>query len=252
MIQQKLTNIGTERGRRDWSNVAHVILNIALPIVLLLMIRNNLIELSIVLALFSKWRVFTVKPRHLLANIRSNATDIIVKLSTLSFIIQSDTLSVQIAWTLWYIVWLTLIKPRSEIAWIGVQAQAAQIIGISALLQFSDRVPELTVLFSAWIIGVVSARHFVSSYEEPWLQPISYVWGLFVAQLTWVLYRWLLVYLFVPQIVLILTVVSYALGSIYHAHKNEKLKQTFVRQQLIMTGLVLLVVVVLADWQGQV
>ena len=145
-----------------------------------------------------------------------------------------------------------MLKPRSEVALAGAQAQAGQILGISALLQFSDRVPELTVVFGAWVVGVVSARHFISSYEEPWLRPISYIWGLFVAQLTWVLYRWLLVYLFVPQIVLLLTVISYALGSIYHVHKNDKLKQKFVRQQLIMTSLVIFVVIVIADWQGQV
>ena len=252
-MPQRLNNILPETGgARNWSNIAHTLLNIALPIVLLLMVLSDLIELSIILALFSKWRVFTVKPRHFLANLRSNATDIIVKLSTLTFIIESDTLSVQIAWTAWYVLWLTYIKPKSSTVMMSIQAAAGQFLGLSALLHFSDRIPELTVLALAWVIGVVSARHFISSYEEPWMQPMSYIWGLFVAQLTWVLYRWLLVYVFVPQIAIIVTVIGYALGSIYHGYKQDTLKIGFMRQQVIMTIVLLLVVIVLGDWQGQV
>lgn len=256
----RLLNRKTSTGTyaNDWSEVAHLLLNIALPIVLLLLVRLGLIELSILLALFSKWRVFTVKPRHLIANIKFNAIDIVVKLSTLSFIIWSKNISLeyelyfQLGFTVWYIVWLTLIKPRSGSFWIGIQALAGQFMGLSALLQLSDRVPELTILFASWLLGVLAARHYLSNYEEQWLQPMSYIWGLFVAELSWVLYRWQLVYIFVPQIALIVTAMGYALMSLYHAHNSGALKKAFIRQQTIMTLLVLAVIIAVADWWGQV
>lgn len=237
---------------KQWSTRFHLILNIALPIVLLLMIRANLFELSIALALFSKWRVFAVRPHHLMVNIRSNATDIIVKLGTLMFMIQYSEAWVQIGWCVWYIFWLTILKPRSEKVAVGLQALAAESIGLSALFQFSNRIPEPLLLIAVWVIAASAARHFLSSYEEPWARSVSHIWALFVAQLAWVLNNWLLVYVAVPQLVIVVAVVSYALASLYDAYMNESLRASFVRQQVLMTSIILIVVIVLADWRGEV
>jgi hypothetical protein len=238
--------------RKEWSARFHLLLNITLPIVLLLMIRANLYELAIVLALFSKWRVFAVRPHHLAVNIRSNATDIVVKLGTLIFMIQYQQPWVQLGWTLWYIFWLTTLKPRSETFAMGLQALAAEVIGLSALFQFSNNIPEPILLIVVWIIALSAARHFLSNYEEPWARVIAHLWAIFVTQLAWVLNNWLLVYVAVPQLVIIVTLLSYVLASLYHAYMNETLRAAFVRQQVLMTTIVLIVMIVLADWHGQV
>lgn len=227
--------------------------NALLPIALWLLIRAGLIELSIIVAMFSKWRVFAVRPRHLLANLRANAVDIIVKLSTLSFMIQSDDRVVeQLLWTAWYVLWLVVIKPGSTTVWVSGQALAAHVLGLSALLYYSNSASQLVILLGAWIIGLSAARHFLSSYEEPESKLISSIWGFFVLQMTWILSKWMLVYVFVPQLVFIIVGVSYAVASIYGASKKENFKISFVRQQIIVTIVLLVVIAAVGDWGGGV
>lgn len=242
----------SKRLRNNWTTIALKTLNGLLPLVLLLMIRIDLVELSIVLALFSKWRVFSVRPRHWLTNLRSNATDIIVKLGTLSFMIEADSLYIQLGWTAWYVTWLMIIKPMSSYVGVSLQALVGTLIGLSALFQYSNRLSEIFLLILVWVLAVVTSRHFLSQYQEPWAQVMSYVWALFVVQLSWVLYRWTLVYGFIPQLALIVVVVAYATASVYHAHKTETLKKGFIRQQFIMTSIALLAIAFLADWQGAI
>lgn len=238
--------------KKSLSFVIHKLLNIALPIGLLLLIRLDLVELSVLIVLFSKWRVFLVRPRHMLANLRTNAVDIVVKLSTLSFMIQSEHLSQQIAWTAWYIVWLVVIKGGSSKYWVTTQAVAGQILGLSAIFSYSNTINDLVLMIVVWFLSLASAKHFFSSYEETMGPVKSQLWALFVVQLAWILNRWILVYIFVPQVIFIVAVVGYCLGSIYDAQKQDKLKSSFVRQQVIMSSLILVLIIFFADWQGSI
>ncbi len=226
------------------------ILNILLPIGLLILIRVGLAELAIVLVLLSKWRVFAVKPRHMLANLRSNSVDIIVKISTLAFIIDAETLTEQMIWTAWYILWLVVIKPASSKSWMSFQAAAAHILGVGAAFLFSNNISDVMLLAIVWFVSLSSARHFISSYEEEKTQLISHLWALFVLQLAWVLNYWLLVYIFIPQLIFIIAVVGYAMASVYDAAKRDDLKKSFIRQQTAMTLVILILIIALADWQG--
>ena len=224
------------------------LLNFILPIGLLLLIQFGLTELAALLALFSKWRVFAVKPRHMAANLRSNSVDIIVKISTLAFMIDAATLTEQIVWTIWYVVWLTAIKPASTRKWMTFQASAAHFLGVSSVLLFSNSLNTVIVLSVIWLVALSSERHFISSYEEPKTQLISHLWALFVLQLAWVLSKWLLVYIFVPQLIFIVGVVGYTLASIYDANKQEKLKMSFLRQQASMSMAVIILIILIAEW----
>jgi hypothetical protein len=232
--------------------VLYKTLNVALPITLLILVRVDLIPLAVLIALFSKWRVFTVRPRHLLANLRTNATDIIVKLSTLAFIVQADTFAEQSIWTVWYIIWLIVIKPASSKNMVSFQAAAGHILGVSAVFLFSNTLTDFVLLFFVWLIALTSARHFLSSYEEGETKMIASLWGFFVLQMAWVLNKWLLVYVFIPQLIFIIGVIGYGLASIYNAHKTETLKPALVRQQIAMALLVIVALVVIADWRGSI
>jgi hypothetical protein len=236
----------------NWGGLLHGLYNLALPAAVLFLVRFDLVEISIVLVILSKWRTFTVNPRHLVANIRTNATDFIVNLGTLAFIIESDTLGAQIGWTIWYAVWLLLIKPRSTTTMVGLQAFAGQAIGLSALMQYSNDLSLVVVLFLAWIIGFSVAHHFLSSYEEPWAKVIAHSWGLFVLQLSWILFQWTLVYVIVPQIVLILSIISFAFAHMYDSFAKGELKSKIIYQHLLMTSILLAVLLIMADWQGQI
>lgn len=235
-----------------WSNVLHLGLNIALPFAMLALVRSNLESLAILLVVASKWRVFTVKPRHLIANIRANLTDFFVKLGTVIFIIDAESAIVQLAWTLWYVVWLTIIKPRTGKAWMGVQALIGQAIGLSAVFQFSESIDPWLLLTLVWVVAYASARHFITNYNEPWAGVITHLWALFSVQLAWILFKWLLLFGIVPQIVLILTAIGYLLASLYDASYQEKLETSFIRQQVFMTGLIIALVIFASDWQGQI
>jgi hypothetical protein len=235
--------------RQSFSNIAHALLNIILPVMVLALVRLGLVEVAFGLVLLSKWRVFAVVPRHWLANLRSNATDIIVNLATFAFIVDATTFNAQIAWTIWYVVWLLVIKPRSDTIFVALQALAGLFLGITALFQYSN-VNEVLVLLGVWYVATSTARHFLSSYEEPFTRPLSYMWGLIVVQLTWVLYRWSLVYFIVPQLVLIVGVLGYTLASLYDQSKKEALSSKIVRQHLTLAAVIVVVIVSMADWTG--
>ena len=240
-----------------WSVYVHTGLNLLLPIVLLALIWANLEYLAIIVALFSKWRVVAVRPQHFMANLRSNAVDIVVKLSTLSFMITSQQIDgdislAQLAWTGWYMLWLTYVKPKSDTVWVGLQALTAQLLGLAAVFQFADTMNQVIFIALIWVISLSSARHFFASYEEPWAKAMSHIWALFITQLSWILFRWILVYVFVPQIVLIVAVMAYTLGSIYHAFKEENLKPGFVRQQLVMATIIIGVIIITSNWTGEI
>lgn len=231
------------------SNLAHTLLNVILPVAVLGLVRLGLVELAFGLVLLSKWRIFSVKPRHWLANIRSNAIDLIVNFATLAFIIDASTLSAQSLWTAWYVVWLVFIKPRSDTISVAIQAIAGLFLGISALFQYSD-LNAVLVLLGVWLVAISTARHFLSSYEEPFTRPLSYLWGLFVVELTWVLYNWMLVYFVVPQLTLITGVIGYTLASLYDQSKKEVLSPKIIRQHMILATVIVIVIIAMADWTG--
>ncbi len=255
MFKKTVPTSDNARTKRRWgiSSGMYKLFNVLLPVVVLMLVYSDLNELAVAVALFSKWRVFTVRPRHLITNLRANAVDIIVKLATISFIIQSsNSLYEQIVWTAWYIVWLTLIKPGSSLPMVSAQAMFAQVLGFSTLMYYSGSLfPPLTILL-AFLMGSLSARHFLSFFEEKNGLLMSVIWGFFTLQLVWTLQKWTLVYVFIPQIVFILVVVSYTVGSIYTAYKQQTLKSSFARQQVIMAVLILLAIVLTGDWQGDI
>jgi hypothetical protein len=147
-------------------------------------------------------------------------------------------------------LWLTVVKPASTKGMVTAQAMAGQTLGITALFLSSNNISDILLLSATWIIALVSARHFLSSYEENRVNLLSNLWALFVLQLAWVMNQWLLVYVFVPQLLFVVIIVGYVLGSMYDAQKHELLKTSFIRQQVIMGSVILIVIAALADWQG--
>lgn len=248
-MPSKKAKITQPHHRLSFSSIAHTLLNAILPIVVLSLVRLGLNELAFGLVLLSKWRIFAVQPRHWLANIRSNAIDIIVNLATLAFIINASSFTGQALWTLWYIGWLIIIKPRSNTVSVAIQAIAGLFLGLSGLFLYTG-LNEVFVLLGVWLIATSTARHFLSSYEEPYTRPLSYLWGLFVVELAWVLYHWTLAYFAVPQLALVVGVIGYTLASLYDQSKREVISPKIIRQHLILATVIVVVIVAMADWSG--
>ena len=123
------------RRRSFLSEVVYTVLNIALAIALVLVIRYTAsIPLALGLVLISKWRVLAVRARYWFVNIRSNLVDIIVSISVVlhlyiindtSTLADSTKLIVLGLVTVLYILWLLLLKPRSKRSYVAAQAGVA-------------------------------------------------------------------------------------------------------------------------------
>lgn len=204
---------------------------------------------GVVVFLLSKWRMFAVMPRHWLANVRSNLVDITVGVSYVIFIDGTAGMTTRLVLTALYIGWVLFLKPATSSVAVGVQAMIAQLVGMMAMYgRFSD-VNILTLVLFTWLLCYSSARHFFSSFDEPDGRMMAHVWGLFGAQLAWVLGHWVLAYGPVPQIALLLTVIGYSFALSYYLKYTSKLNASQKNQFIIVTLVIILIVALFSQWQ---
>lgn len=229
----------------------HSLLRAALPVLVLVFVRANVLPLAFMVVLLSKWRMLVVRPRHWPASIRSNAVDIIVGLSLTVFMAHTVSGNWQLIWTALYILWLVVLKPLSSVFAVSLQALVGQCLGLSALFIIWDDAPILGYVVAAWVMCYVSARHFFASFDEPYGPLFASFWGYFAAALLWALSHWLLFYGEISQPALIVGVISFGLGGIYYMEQTDRLSRA-IRRNIVFT-MVAIVVVVLAfsDWGGK-
>lgn len=241
-------------------DAVHLLFNIALPaVVFVLASQWQLYSLALVLVLLSKWRIFAVQPRFWWANIQANLVDIIVGVGVIGLMYQADAaIAFQALWGLFYAVWLVAIKPKSSSAMVAIQAATGQAIGLTALFFFADQFNDVVVILSAWVIAYSAARHLVSSYEEDLVLLLSTLWALMVAELAWLLNRWVVVYdighhFFVPQLTVVVMIVGYATAYLYDAAKTEKFSARKVQYVFGLCGLLLFfVLTIFSNWSGSI
>lgn len=229
------------RRRTFLSEAVYVVLNVALAIAVLAIIRyTESIPLAFALVAVSKWRVLAVRPRYWLANLRSNLIDFIVSISVVlhmytvnsSAMLDDDRKFLILGiMTALYIAWLLFLKPRSSRAMVAVQAGVAVLVGVAALFTVSYSWPVSIVVLGMWGIGFAAARHALGPYdEETHGMFLSLVWGLVFAEIGWVAYHWTIAYslpfvssLLIPQVAIIsvlVCLVGYkAYDSFYHHSK---------------------------------
>jgi len=231
-----------------FSQFVHWTLVLILPVLVFVLVRWNILPLAYLVVLLSKWRMFAVRPRHWPANIRANSIDIIVGLSFVVFMAQAPTQAWQLVWLVCYEVWLLAIKPRSRVFWISVQAALGQFLGLTALYLLWGRSALILLVIASWAICYLSARHFLSSFDEPLTSMLSHIWGYVAAALTWVLGHWLLYYGFLAQPVLLLSLIAYGLATLYYLENNDKLSVLVRREILLIMAAITLVIVLFSDW----
>lgn len=236
------------------SNVFHMLFNILLPLAALLFVRLEVVYLAIGIVLLSKWRMFAVRPRYWLPNLRSNLIDIFVGLSVIGFMNGTSTLWVQLLWTAFYAFWLVWLKPKSQQVAVMAQALIAQtivLVSFYGAYKGSNNNALLVYMLVVWVVCYASARHFLGAFEEPLIRPISQIWAWFGATMAWVTGHWVVQYLFLPQLALILTVLGYGLATMYYLDKNDKLKATLKTQLIGVMGLLLLIIIIFSDWKDK-
>lgn len=235
------------------SSFAHIGLNVLLACLILLFIREpiSLPVLSITLLLLSKWRIFAVKPRFWPANVRANLIDITVGLSVIIFMSGTNELITQFVWLCLYIFWLLILKPKSSSISVSTQAIIGQTLGLLALYgSYSDSSIVSLVLFT-WIICYGAARHFFSAFDEKDSKLYSHIWGLFGAQMAWILSHWQLTYTFMPQVALIITIIGYSIAYCFYLHETRGLRASIRNQFIIFTAVILIFIALFSEWQYQ-
>lgn len=240
------------RPASGFSKIIYYILNIALPILVLLLIRLDFAAIAAALVLLAKWRMFAMPPRYWIPNLRANSVDIFVGLSVVIFIAGTSLFPVQIAWTVFYLAWMLYIKPQSKQAWVMVQALAAQALALVAFYQAFPSHSIVVGVVVVWMVCYLSARHFLGAFEESHTRQISAVWGWFGASLAWVLEHWVIIYVVIPQVALVITLVGYILALMYYLHSSPSGLKTSVKQQLIFfITILILILIIFSDWKDK-
>jgi hypothetical protein len=237
--------------KRGVAHVLHIGLNVILPVLIYVFIRIDIVPLALALVVMSKWRMFAVKPRHWPANIRANGIDLLVGVAVVIFMANSGTQMWQVIWAAVYAIWLLFVKPRSDVLSVSAQALIGQFAGLTALLLAFGEVSTLWLVLGVWVIAYITARHFLTSFDEPLSRLFSHLWAFYSASLAWVLSHWLLFYGSIAQLTLLLTIVGFGLATLYYLDETDKLSAFYRRQVLFIMITVITIVILLADWQDK-
>lgn len=236
------------RPASGFSHFFYILLTILLPIVIFVLVRIDFAGIAVAVLLLSKWRMFSVRPRHWLAILRANGVDILVGISIIIFMSHTDSQLLQLIWTMIYAAWLLLLKPSATLLGISMQALIAQTFGLTAIFIAWPDSPLYVLVVATWVVCNVAARHFFTSFDEPFTRFLTDVWAYFGAALIWVLGHWLLFYQSIAQPTLLLTVIGFGLATVYYLDRTDRLSDLLRRQFLFIIVAIILVVLVFSDW----
>ena len=227
------------KGRNALSSLTHILLNIALAITstTLTVISGNWI-FGVLLVILSKWRVVAVRPRYWWLNIKSNLVDFTVGLSLVLLVYLSGTENGLTIWhiilTVIYAVWLVVIKPRTETIMAEVQSLFAVFFGTFTAAIIASNVDPIVGVVICCIIGFGASRHVLVQGEEHDYTLTTFIFGLMLAELSWIFYHWSIVYnirvmestIVVPQLPIAATTMFFVLSRGYksavrHDGKNR-------------------------------
>lgn len=243
------------KSRNIASSAVHVFLNLLLGVgSVLITVLSGSPVLGLLLVFISKWRVFAVRSRYLLLNIKSSLVDLIVGISVvlLAYYAGPSFLLVDFILMAVYSIWLIAIKPlSSEVATLA-QSLIAVFLGISAATIMSANVDSILLVFLTFLIGYAASRHVLSQSDEKDFTLTTLVCGLVFAEIAWLCYSWEIIYTFgntgirIPQLAIILTIFAfiynYARQAMIRYQEDFRFKHILVP---VVFGAVLIGIIVL-------
>jgi len=206
------------KSRNIASTMVHIFLNLLLGVgAVLITVLSSSPVLGLILVLLSKWRVFAVRSRFLLLNIKSNLVDIIVGFSVvlLTYYAGSSFLPVDFVLMLVYSIWLLVIKPLSSENSTLIQSLTAVFLGISAATIMSANLDSIVLVLLAFLVGYAGSRHVLSQTSDNNFTLSTLVCGLVFAEVAWLCHSWSIIYTFgntgirIPQLAIILTIFAF-------------------------------------------
>lgn len=243
------------KSRNIASTMVHIFLNLLLGVgAVLITVLSSSPVLGLILVLLSKWRVFAVRSRFLLLNIKSNLVDIIVGFSIvlLTYYAGSSFLPVDFLLMLIYSVWLLIIKPLSSEDANLIQSLIAVFLGISAASIMSANLDSIVIVLLAFLIGYAGSRHVLSQTSDNNFTLSTLVCGLVFAEVAWLCHSWSIIYTFgntgirIPQLAIILTIFAFVYN--YARQSMIKYQDDFRFKHIIgpvLFGVVLIGIIVL-------
>lgn len=238
---------------KGFSSFLHIGLLLALPLVLFVLVRlQTFVQLAFILIVLSKWRMFAVRPRFWLANVRANSVDLIVGFSALVFMIHTGSAFWQFVWALAYGAWLIFLKPGSDTLKTSMQAGVGFIAGLMAIFLAWSASPLYGLVLATGVLCYLAARHFFDSFDEPYARLLSYLWGYFGAALVWLLGHWLLFYGAVSQPTVILVALGTGLATLYYLDHFDRLSAQLQRQIVSIMFALMVIVLALSNWRNKI
>lgn len=220
------------------ADILYIAANAAFVLLLVLLVFVwQLPVLAFGLAVASKWRILAVRPRYWGINLRSNLVDLVFITGATALIVHPLAgLAAQIVWLSVLAGWLFVVKRLSSRPAVFVQAAAAQFVGLTALLAYTSFISINQLFFLAavagvWLVTYAAARHALTTYtSEPKTEFFALLWGFISAEIAWVLSHWLQTYeltpgFAIPQVVLILLLLSFSAQRVYHLQRQMNDRQ---------------------------
>lgn len=237
----------------------HWLPNLVLVAGLVAAIKVGLPALAIGLVLVSKWQVLRGGSKIWLHNLRAQACDLVVALSSLTLLILTrDDFLLQILTATIYYIWLVIVKPRGGPIWVGVQAALCQFVGLSVIFLLGRAMPQMAVVALSWLVALVAVDHFLAAHEEPANLIVSFLWALMVAQLSWLFWRWLIIYsllsqrILVPQAPLVITILGYTFGNIYLDHARRRLGKVRLAEYILLCFGLFVAIIFGTQWSTRI
>ncbi len=244
--------ISKVRPASGFAHFTHIALRVLLPALAFILVRIDFGQLALALVLLSKWRMFAVRPRHWPAIVRANAVDMVAGASFVLAMDYADAQFWQLLWAVAYVGWLAYLKPRSTSFYVGLQAIISQTLGLSVAALLLANAHTGWIVLATWLICYVSARHFMSAFDEPLARPIAEAWAFFAAAFMLVMSRWMLFYGVIAQSSIALSICAYGFAAMYYLHDIGKLTPAIKRQFVFVVTVVMLFIIILADWGDKI
>ena len=238
---------------RGFAHAFYLIYNILLPVLVYVLVGAQFVPVAVALVLLSKWRMLAVRPRFWIANIRANAIDIIIGLSTVALMDGTDVGWTRLAYVIGWGIWLVFIKPRTDLLSVSTQALIGEVAGLTAIFSAWDHLSLLVLVVAVGFVCFFSAHHFFYGFDEEHMRLLAYVWAYFGAALTWILGHWLIYYYHVvAQPTLILSTMSFGIATLYYLDHVDRLSKPIRRQIIFILITVMLVILVFSDWGDKI
>ncbi|MEO5691271.1 MAG: hypothetical protein ABIQ64_03745 [Candidatus Saccharimonadales bacterium] len=237
--------------RSKLSDVVYITLNLAVAAaVLVLTVAFQPPYVAYLLVVVSKWRVFAVRPRFWWANFQTNMVDLVVGICAVTLIWQaSGTFIIQLLLAVLYAAWLLIIKPRSSRKFMILQAGISQFLGLTALFSVAHFLDSSIIVALCFLIGLATARHILSSYDDEDITLLSVIWGFLLAELGWLCYHWVVAYdittsLLLPQVAILAGLLGFVTIRFYDAKYHKKSLAKHLRAPVIFSLAVLSILLV--------